>query len=58
MPLIVSEAKKAFEEARQKARGDHEQLHYEFDKVLLECVDPEIKAEFKRESENVGFWYS
>lgn len=37
---------------------DNEGIHDEADEILLECVDPEIKAVWLDIRDRVGFWYS
>lgn len=55
----VEEAKKAFHEIIERCNDDQEQMHIEFDNILLECVHPEVKEEYLRLKEIVGgFWYA
>lgn len=37
---------------------DNEGIHSLADEILLECVDPEIKAMWLDLQSRVGFWYS
>jgi len=37
---------------------DNEGIHILADDILLECVDPEIKAAWLEIENRVGFWYS
>jgi uncharacterized protein YihD (DUF1040 family) len=58
---ILKEMKKLENDYMKQMSGiyqDNEVIHIKMDNLLLEAVDPEIKKEYKRIREKIGFWYA
>jgi hypothetical protein len=58
---ILKEMKKLEDDYMKQMSGiyqDNEVIHIKMDNLLLEAVDPEIKKEYLRIKEKIGFWYA
>jgi hypothetical protein len=58
---ILKEMKKLENDYMKQMSGiyqDNEVIHIKMDDLLLKAVDPEIKKEYKRIREKIGFWYA
>jgi len=56
--LEIQEKLDKMTEIYLKYTQDNEELHIQFDNILLECVPQEIKDFYKKVDDERGFWYA